>query len=205
MSRARTAVAVTVALSAACAAVGALRYIAERRQLRTGSLPRSGSDVVIAPPTHEDPLSGLVARWVPRRPRTRGGRVLASIWAAPLTAVGVVLAMTTGGTWQRGEGCWIVSGGDRGAARLQRHFGFAGNAVGQIVLVRPTAPSPALLAHETTHVRQAERLGVMIVPLYAVLFARWGYRRHPMERAARHGAARSAGQLAGDHAMPRSS
>lgn len=192
MSRVRTAAAVTTALSATCVAVGAVRYIAERRQLRAGSLPRSGSDVVIAPPAHEDPLSGLVARWVPGRPRTTAGRVLASIWAAPLTAVGIVLGMTTGGTWQRAEGGWIVSGGDRGAARLQSRFGFAGNAVGQIVLVRPAAPTPALLAHEMTHVRQAERLGVLIVPLYVVLFARWGYRRHPLERAARHGAARSA-------------
>ncbi|MEX0705789.1 MAG: hypothetical protein WD041_04155, partial [Nitriliruptoraceae bacterium] len=51
--------------------------------------------------------------------------------------------------------------------------------------------SASLLAHEAVHVRQFERLGPLMVPVYLWLAARHGYRDHPLERAARLGARRA--------------
>jgi hypothetical protein len=75
------------------------------------------------------------------------------------------------------------------SATLQRRLGFAANAFGHVVLTARPDPSPTLLAHEAVHVRQAERLGIGLAPVYAILWARWGYRNHPLERAARRAAA----------------
>ncbi len=46
-----------------------------------------------------------------------------------------------------------------------------------------------LLAHELHHVRQYRALGPLFLPVYGLLFLRYGYRRHPMELAAVRAAA----------------
>jgi hypothetical protein len=56
------------------------------------------------------------------------------------------------------------------------------------VVTTRSDPSPSLIAHELVHTRQAERFGVGFGPVYVGLLARYGYRQHPMERAARLGA-----------------
>jgi hypothetical protein len=81
-----------------------------------------------------------------------------------------------------------VRGSSGAALRL---VGADANAIGAVVLCRDSTPGPPLLAHEVVHVRQAERLGVALVPLHAGLAARYGYRDHPLERAARLGARRA--------------
>jgi hypothetical protein len=73
-----------------------------------------------------------------------------------------------------------------------RLVGAGANTVGQVVLCRSTMPSSALLDHEAVHVRQAERLGPLLVPAYLWLNAIRGYRDNPLEHAARLGARRSA-------------
>jgi hypothetical protein len=45
-----------------------------------------------------------------------------------------------------------------------------------------------LLVHERHHIRQSMIFGPMFVPVYLVLAIPYGYRRHPMERAARRAA-----------------
>jgi hypothetical protein len=60
------------------------------------------------------------------------------------------------------------------------------------VLCRTSQPSAALLDHEALHVRQAERLGPLLFPVYVWLNAVYGYRDHPLERGARLGARRRA-------------
>jgi hypothetical protein len=61
------------------------------------------------------------------------------------------------------------------------------------VVVARGQPSAALLAHELVHTRQAERLGPFMAPVYLGLLARYGYLRHPMERAARRAGRRARG------------
>ena len=48
-----------------------------------------------------------------------------------------------------------------------------------------------LLAHERQHVRQYCLLGPLFIPAYLLLAIPYGYRRHPMELAAR----RAAGEI----------
>lgn len=171
-------------LTALAGLVGVLR---QRREL---ARPPGGA-------AGPDPVAALerLARWVPQRPRTLLGRTLAATWASPLTVVGLAVAVASGARprWDDARGC-LVAVGTRGASRRALTFvGADANAVGQVVLARSAGPSPTLLAHEAVHVRQAERLGPLLVPCYAVLGALRGYRAHPLERAARLGAARAAG------------
>jgi hypothetical protein len=84
-----------------------------------------------------------------------------------------------------------VSGPSGAALRL---VGAGANTIGQVVLCRSEAPSDALLDHEAVHVRQAERLGLLLVPTYLWCNAIRGYRDNPLEHAARLGA-RAAGAL----------
>jgi hypothetical protein len=77
-------------------------------------------------------------------------------------------------------------GGPSGLAL--RSVGADANAIGAVVLCRQPDPPRFLLAHEVVHVRQAERLGPLLLVGYLWLAARYGYRDHPLERAARVGA-----------------
>lgn len=183
----------TLAAMAMLGSIGLLRHRRERAQVRAGRQAPVHAATRTAPPGPEGPLARRLARWVPAAPRTRLGRAAAAVWSGPSTLVGVVAGLTTGGAWRRDDRlrCWIVAGGTRGAARLQRWLGFGASAVGQVVLSRAAQPPSTLLAHEAVHVRQSERLGPLIVPLYLWYYARYGYRDHPLERAARWGAERS--------------
>jgi hypothetical protein len=69
--------------------------------------------------------------------------------------------------------------------------GAGANTIGQVVLCRDAEPSRALLDHEAVHVRQAERLGPLLVPTYLWWNAIHGYRDNPLEHAARRGARRA--------------
>ena len=179
-------------LAAIVAAIGVWRTRTEQNRQTSGEEPPVYAATQTLPPPDEDPVSSALAGWVPDRPRTAVGRALATAWAAPVTVLGVILAITTGGTWRRDEefGCWVVEGGTHGVMRFQRFLGFGANAAGHVVISRYAQTPPTLLAHEAVHVRQAERLGPLLLPAYALLLARWGYRDHPLERAARIGARR---------------
>jgi hypothetical protein len=56
------------------------------------------------------------------------------------------------------------------------------------VIVSNVPVEGTLLAHERAHVRQSMVLGPLFIPAYLVLAVPFGYRRHPMERAARRAA-----------------
>lgn len=135
------------------------------------------------PEWEPEPLARL-ARWQPARPATPGGRLAAAAWAAPTTALGLLAASTTGAELRRTEDGFIATGiGGPFGAELRRR-GFSAATLGQVILATGE-PSPALLAHERLHVRQSERLGPLFGPLYVALLLVYGYRRHPLERAAR--------------------
>lgn len=147
-----------------------------------------GTGHVVAPAWEPAALTAL-ARWVPSPPATGWGRALALGWAAPLTLAGVILAAASG-VWPRRRGDVWVAAPARGVftARFARR-GFVACTLGHVI-VAARQPDAALLAHEHVHVRQAERLGPLMAPLYLGLMAVYGYARHPLERAARTGARR---------------
>lgn len=138
-----------------------------------------------------------LAVWIPPRPVTPLGRAAVAMWAGPLSVLGLLLAALGGGTARRVDGALVVAGVGGPMAAVLRRRGFSGTTLGQCVLVTPTAPPAALVAHELVHVRQAERLGIAFGPLYIALLARYGYHAHPMERAARLGAARASEGVSG--------
>lgn len=162
--RRRRAVATVAALAAG---VGAAR-----RRLAT------------APEREPRPLAALAA-WRPAAPARRLTRVAAYAWAAPVSLAGAVAALAAGRPRVAlRDGVLVVSGVRGLTGRALRLRGFTAVTLGHVVLAREE-PSPALLAHEAVHVRQAERLGALIAPVYLGLMAVYGYHRHPMERAAR--------------------
>jgi hypothetical protein len=166
--------------------VGAVRQRREVDQVRRGTEARFSADT----PEPAGPLAERLATWVPAPPRTRLGQLAATVWASPLTAVGLLMAWAGGGRprWSSEHRCLVVDGVRGPSGVALRAVGAEANAIGQVVLSRHAASSPALLAHEAVHVRQAERLGPLLFPAYLWLGARYGYRRHPLERAARAGA-----------------
>jgi hypothetical protein len=188
----RRTLVLAVAATAAAGLVGIARHRRERARVRAGLEPPLSNDAVRPPPRGEGALSRRLATWVPGRPRTPTGRVLAAAWAAPATSLGLVAAVSTGGRWWWDDavGAVIVAGGEHGMNVLQARLGFAANTLGHVIICRQQDPSAALLAHEAVHVRQTERFGALLLPVYLWLMARWGYRDHPIERAARLGAAR---------------
>lgn len=170
--------------------VGVARQRHEVSLVRRGSLVPASAARVVPPRREPGPLGARLAEWVPSRPRSRGGRLAAAGWAGPLTALGMVLAAIGGGdrSWDDGRGCWVVEGVGGPSALALRTVGAEANTIGQVVLSRrPVAPAE-LLDHEAVHVRQTERLGPLLFPVYVWLGARYGYRDHPLERAARSGA-----------------
>jgi hypothetical protein len=133
--------------------------------------------------------------WQPGPPRTPAARVAAVIWAAPVSVAGLLVG--AGAVVRpRVEGGVLVFAPARGVSgAIIRRRGFAATGLGHVV-VALGEPSPALLAHELLHVRQAERLGVLFLPTYVVLLVVHGYHRHPLEHAARVAAARTTGGVA---------
>lgn len=102
----------------------------------------------------------------------------------------VGLASGRAPSWDDELGCWVFAGARTGASRVFSLTSATANAVGQVILTRRDDPSRALLIHESAHARQAERLGPLLVPVYAWWWARHGYRDHPLERGARLAARR---------------
>ncbi len=186
-----------VVATAAAGALGWVRHLIEGRTIRRGTRPRTLAATRTLPPKREDPLSRHLAHWLPGILRHPAARFTAAAWCAPVTLVGMLVGATSGGRWSRSaeHDCWVVVDGRRGFGWVQRLGGITATTFGRVVVCRTRNPSPVLLAHEAVHVRQAERLGPVTVVAYAWLAARWGYRNHPMERAARRGAERWAATL----------
>ena len=183
---------VLLAATAGAAVVGLLRQRSEARAVRAGRLPRASAAATLSPRAAQAAWAERLASWVPDRPSTTAGRVAAAVWSAPLTAAGLVLAGLAGRLprWDTGLGCFVVRGAGGPSRVALGLVGASANTVGLVVLSPGADPDPVLLAHEAIHARQAERLGPLLLPAYAWLSARYGYRDNPLERAARLGAAR---------------
>ncbi|MFO8075473.1 MAG: hypothetical protein ACQETV_09415 [Actinomycetota bacterium] len=146
---------------------------------------RTGSAAAEPPWLDREPRAlATLARWHPARPATATGRAAATLWAAPMSLGGLAVAAASPGRRTLVDGALVTTEARGPVAGLLARRGFRATTLGQAVLVRGV-PSAPLLAHELSHVRQAERLGPAFAPLYLALLAVYGYRAHPLERAAR--------------------
>lgn len=178
----------------AAGTLGAIRQRAEMQATRDGRRVSAGPAGDPAPRRTPGRIATWFAAWVPARPRTPLGRIASASWAAPLTALGVLVAAAGGSVPRRDatRGCWVatdVRGPSRAALGA---VGASANTIGRVVLVRSGTAGPDLLDHEAVHVRQAERLGPLLPVAYAWAAAVHGYTDNPFERAARAGARRAA-------------
>ena len=165
-------------LRAATALLAVLAVLSWR--IRPGSAAAAGPWWLACEPR----ALAALARWQPARPVTPLGRAGATLWAAPMSLGGLAVAAASPGRRDVVDGALVTSEARGPVATLLARRGFAATTLGQCVLVRGT-PSPTLLAHELSHVRQAERLGPAFAPLYLLGLLVYGYRAHPLERAAR--------------------
>lgn len=143
-----------------------------------------GEQAHVLPPAWEPGLLTTLARWDPSPPRSTAGRLAATSWAAPLTLLGLWAGLASGQRPRVHEGALLFTGVEGVAGPALRRRRVAAVVLGQAI-VCSGEPSPALLAHELAHVRQAERLGPLFALAYLGLLAVYGYARHPLERAAR--------------------
>ena len=136
------------------------------------------------------PVGARLQSWVPPPPAGGLHRLAAVLWASPITLAGLLAGVASGVRPRLTSGVVLFApaGGPTGAAIRRR--GFAATGLGHVV-ISIGEPSPELLAHELAHVRQAERLGPFMAPVYLTLLAVHGYQRHPMEIAARAAATAS--------------
>jgi hypothetical protein len=118
--------------------------------------------------------------------------ILRYLWALPVTALGLPLAglaVVTGGSlrWRDGvvEACGGVVGRLLRGSRL--HRGGAAVTLGHVILARDPASLDQSRPHEMYHVRQFERLGPLLLPMYwAIGLCLWWrgydpYLDHPLE------------------------
>lgn len=119
-------------------------------------------------------------------------KVLGYIWAFPVTVVGLIIALVTvltGGRAEMRAGVVEVSGGILSRIlRGGRIFpGGAAATLGHVILARDQDCLDRSRDHERFHVRQFERWGILLLPVYW-LIAIWlrirgyhPYLDHPME------------------------
>jgi hypothetical protein len=117
---------------------------------------------------------------------------LGFVWTSPNTALGVVAGALTLQMPRLAHGLLLFDRGPRGLTTVMRWLHREAMTVG-FVVVSASPVEGALLAHERHHVRQYCVFGPFTIPAYLGLALLFGYRRHPMEIAAR----RAAGELAG--------
>jgi hypothetical protein len=134
-------------------------------------------------PVEEPAIVARLAAWSPTPPAGPLTRMAGYAWAAPLTAAGLVLGALSGSRPRVHEGALVFADARGLAGRMLRWRGFTAATLGHAI-VAVGQPSASLLAHELTHVRQAERFGPFFAPLYLAALVRYGYRHNPFERAA---------------------
>jgi hypothetical protein len=113
--------------------------------------------------------------------------LLGFAWTLPNTLLGLVLgALTFQGPRIHG-GAIVFDRRPRGVTAVLRMMRRSAMTVGFVILA--AAPVEGrLLVHERHHIRQFMAWGPLFIPVYFALAVPYGYRRHPMERAARRAA-----------------
>lgn len=108
---------------------------------------------------------------------------LGFVWTLPNTLIGMLLGLFTFQSPRLGAGLILFDRYPRGLTRLMPRLGRSAMTIGFVVLSsRPL--EGRMLAHERHHVHQYMTWGPLFIPVYFALAIPFGYRRHPMERAA---------------------
>jgi hypothetical protein len=110
--------------------------------------------------------------------------LLGFVWSLPNTLLGLALGALTFQAPRIHGGVIVFDRRARGITWLLAKMHRTAMTIG-FVIVSARPLEGRLLAHERHHVRQSMMLGPLFVPLYVALAVPFGYRRHPMERAAR--------------------
>lgn len=110
--------------------------------------------------------------------------LLGFVWSLPNTLLGLALGALTFQTPRILGGAIVFDRSERGVTWLLARMHRTAMTVG-FVIVSARPLEGRLLAHERHHVRQSMVWGPLFVPVYLALAVPFGYRRHPMERAAR--------------------
>jgi hypothetical protein len=113
--------------------------------------------------------------------------MLGFIWSLPTTIVGLLAGSLTFQRPRLHGGALVFDRGPRGLTWLLSRMDRSAMTVG-FVIVSAVPVEGRLLAHERAHIRQAMLLGPLFIPAYLLLAIPFGYRGHPMERAARRAA-----------------
>jgi len=118
-------------------------------------------------------------------------QIIKYLWALPVTLFGLVLvllALLTGGRARVVQGVLEAHGGI--ARFLLRRLSGAATTLGHVILARDQGSLDQSRAHERVHVRQFERWGVFLLPVYWLIQG-WllcrgldPYLDHPFEREA---------------------
>ena len=116
---------------------------------------------------------------------------LGYLWTLPNTAIGVLLGVCTFQLPRLAPGAVLVfDRAPRGLSWLMPRLHRVAVTVG-FVIIAAQPVTGRLEAHERQHVRQCSVWGPLFLPAYFLLAVPYGYRRHPMEVAAR----RAVGEL----------
>lgn len=115
---------------------------------------------------------------------------LGFLWTLPNTVLGLLAGLLTFQRPSIREGLVVFDRRPRGLTRAMLRAGRTAMTVG-FVIVSAQRVEGRLLAHERHHVRQYCVWGPLFIPVYLLLAIPYGYRRHPMELAAR----RAAGEI----------
>jgi hypothetical protein len=108
---------------------------------------------------------------------------LGFVWTLPNTLLGLILGLLTFQKPRLSRGLLLFDAHPRGLTRLMPRLGRTAMTVGFVIL-SATPVEGRLLAHERHHVLQYMVWGPLFIPVYFLLAVPFGYRRHPMERAA---------------------
>jgi hypothetical protein len=108
-------------------------------------------------------------------------------WAMPNTIAGLLVGLFTFQLPRLHGGAIVFDRAPRGVTWVMPRLHRVAMTMGFVILSAQPLEG-RLLVHEQHHIRQFERLGLLFGPIYFGLAIRYGYRRHPMERAARRAA-----------------
>ncbi len=114
-------------------------------------------------------------------------QLLGFVWTLPNTLLGLLLGALTFQAPRTHGGAIVFDRRARGLTAVLRRMHRSAMTVG-FVIVSAVPVEGRLLVHEQLHVRQYMVWGPLFIPAYLLLAIPFGYRRHPMERAARRAA-----------------
>ena len=118
----------------------------------------------------------------------RLGTWLRYLWTLPNTVFGILLGILTFQLPRRiSGGVLVFDRTPRGLTALMPHLHRSAVTVG-FVIIAAEPVTGRLELHERQHVAQYAAWGPLFLPVYLGLAARFGYRRHPLELAARRAA-----------------